>query len=254
MSLLEEVNAFQKGTRDLNFEVNPLFKKDKCFQKWEMNLEVMIHFYGAHYAFDRDEGTHFLSECKRHARENVKNLKSDVLILVHPFYVYLSPALSTIIEERPELLPDLKVYTQRLLDVLERKSDYSVLLLESPFFYPYTSELVEQGRFDQVLFTRLSRGELIQPGQLTSLKGKNLYLGGCYNFCCVGNALTQMEDTLKGTKIYGVPELTLNYPSSEIQSLFSQKIFRSIKDNEGYPKNKKLDDLMKLRNSPHPQS
>lgn len=160
--------------------------------------------------------------CKKHAASYNQLLPGNrVVILTHPFYMYL-----THMEWLSDCFrTDAKEYLDTMVDFLmspERR--VPIVLFESVFHYAAASSLLlEQGLVDRVIFTEGDGGYPLCYDDLDQLKSKEIYFGGAYNGRCLYHSISAVKQSVHYTSLFGISDLILNSPQDENTELWKPK-------------------------------
>ena len=150
-------------------------------------------------------------ECMDHAVQRNKKLHDEVLILMHPTFMFQQGMHYLINDDARE---QADAYWDNLTSVLNsRRPDVSFAITETVQHYASTTSLwLEQGRIDAAAFTKYNSGIMMTPGFIRSLKGKKVFVGGMYNYFCVTALLAQIRKE-ENIEWYIIKDLIVDQPS-----------------------------------------
>jgi len=166
-------------------------------------------------------------ECNIHASQHNIPLKDNVLILMHPTFMFQQGMEYISDDEKSE---QADAYWENLTNTMhDRKSEISLMIADSIQHYAAATSLwLEHGKIDAAVFTEYNCGRLKAPGFLESLHGKTVFVGGMYNYFCVTTLISQLRQH-KDIDWYAVKDLVVNQPS-QCEQLRPTEIWQGIMD------------------------
>jgi hypothetical protein len=197
-------------TNELINRIDPQFEKYK--------REIILAMIKGREAHEQRENIYDAITDHRTKFHN-HELKSDVLLLVHPFFLgichfELQTCKSKVIKTLEKYSIILMKYLNRVEKVIRQinKDKYSVVVMEIPEHYPMgTCTLLEQKDIDNVVFTETGLGYPRRLDEGLDLSREvEYYLGGSFAFRCVKDAAVYLKDRRADFTI--VPELLLAAP------------------------------------------
>lgn len=188
------------------------------FLDWENYISGNLeNCYSLDDRYGGDVAKELLSECKTHVEKHRTGGKSEnVLALVHPFFLSLSHMDYVDSGDRGEV----DSYTDNLFQLLEAKRSVDktrVIVYETLHHYAAaTSQLLEHGLVDDVIFTEHGSGEPLSWKDLTGLRGSKLFWGGGYNSCCLCASISKTSMFVPKNDMHWIYGAVLNHPMSHL--------------------------------------
>jgi len=161
------------------------------------------------------QSNELLEQCLNHSLRYCSNkIKDKVVMLVHPF------------------MPKNTVYEDNMNLVISnaRSLEWSLIYCTYPLIYNHS--IVEQGLFDQVLFTNYRRGALINGYE--ELNRKKLLITGCYGDLCVRAMIYNLIENTD-SEINLMPEallFSINRPQG--LKLSNQELIKNLIDESAF--------------------
>ena len=186
-----------------------------------------------------------LKKCQRHAKSYATAKDTDnVLMMVHPFYMYLSHMNHLKGSQHKEA----EDYLNNLFDLLARlpREKTSPVILETAHHYASTTSLLlEQGMIDDVIFTLPHQGYPVNDKDLKRYKGKTIFIAGGYNgnysgsfqqIRCLDQSIWALKEHAsrknKDNPLILIRELILNTPNGNSGNiLLSDEEFQRLSQN-----------------------
>ncbi len=165
------------------------------------------------YEFRAGRPGELLDACALHRASHARGLReAPVLLLVHPFAPYL---------RRWDARADVVPYgfadergAMKVLDALDlaKREGFCTALLEDPVSYALASaRLAQEGRVDDVFFSKHRWGEALDPGAYARIPPVPLAIAGAYVQSCVRSALGELCAT-SASEIALIEELCVAWP------------------------------------------
>jgi len=209
------------------------------FSEWDKhvyhNLYARIAWDGHDYSTGKDKL--LLESCIEHKKEYGRdNYCKDVVFLTHPLYMHLTHMNRVNSKQYKE---DANKYLDNLLLLLsvDRKDKFSIVMMETIHCYAAaTSLFLEQGKVDNVIFTRYDSGKPLDMEELKVFRNNNVYFGGGYNRQCLRSSILKMRDAqfnhpdISYGNLLAVNDLVLNSPCCGHVSLIPKQVSGVGKD------------------------
>jgi hypothetical protein len=215
----------ENDARELEIGINP------HFAEYEAHVaKVMKSYSFAKDSYSADSANGLMERCNGHlARYASEMTSSNAVILVHPYFLENNEGYAEFARNKFEL--GYGAYNgnlQRLFDAKKGGADFNLVIADSLNHYCLqSSQLVEEGVVDDVIFTTANGGQSLSD-RSKEFEQKNVFFGGGFWGQCLSvfaiNFLeyfynfdeppTRHEMYGNGPKVYYLRNLIMNHPQN----------------------------------------
>ncbi|MBU5689875.1 MAG: hypothetical protein QXM68_03170 [Candidatus Aenigmatarchaeota archaeon] len=197
---------------------------NKYFEKWSPHIIENVRHRNPKcgFAYDNPPDNILLGLCEMHANvfSRYRYWVNDNIILVHPFYVFLTHY--HLLEDKTK--EEAKEYLETMLEFLQEANALAnVILLDTIHHYAaVSSHLLELGLANYVIFTLYDDGRSLYPNSINILSGTRVFLAGGYNNRCLFSSIRDISEVQ--CDMFAIKGLVLNSPRDNLNTIIASSV------------------------------
>ena len=177
--------------------------------------------------YRKEEDKKLLKRCEEHISLFERKIEtSNLIIIVHPFYLQLTDSDKL---KKETIKKEANDYTQKLIKLLSErdKEKTGLIILETLHHYTATtSRLLEEGIADRVIITEYDSGAPLHEYLLEEFFDRKMYVAGGYKKKCLKASLRAIlrRKTPNEHEVYAIKDLIVDSPLELPKSIKPKEI------------------------------